>query len=118
MEAIWRIEGETISRIGADQAAQAAMPFAAGIETVFNGCEAALWLVFAVVVAVRYRRAEAGLRRWSWLTAGFYVLFGVSDVIEMQTGAWWRPPGLLVFKGACLVGLTWCSVVLLRRLRE
>ena len=91
------------------------MPFASVIETVFNGCEAALWLAFALVVAARFRRAETGPRRWSRLLAGFFVLFGVSDVIEMQTGAWWRPPELLVFKGACLIGLTWCSVVLRRR---
>ncbi len=90
------------------------MPFAAAIETVFNACEAALWLVFAAVVAVRYRRAEARRRRWSWLTASFFALFGVSDVLEIRTGAWWRPPGLLVFKGVCLIGLIWCLVMLLR----
>jgi hypothetical protein len=87
------------------------------LETVFNASEAVLWLIFAVVVAVRYRRAEGGARRVARVMALFFVLFAGSDVIETETGAWWRPPGLLVLKGACLVGLTWCSVVLLRRER-
>ncbi len=87
---------------------------AAAIESVFNGCEAALWLVFAVAVTVRYCRSDIGPRRWSQLTAVFFVLFGISDVIEIQTGAWWRPPGLLVLKVICLVGLTGCFLKLRR----
>jgi hypothetical protein len=94
------------------------MPFATAIETIFNGCEAGLWLIFAVVVAVLYRRAEARTRRRSRWMAAFFVLFAVSDIIEMQTGAWWRPAGLLVLKGVCLVGLTWCFVALRRNVRE
>ena len=84
------------------------------IETIFNGCEAALWLTFAVIVIVRYRRAEDRLLRLSRLMAIFFVLFGISDIIEIQTGAWWRPPGLLMLKGVCLVGLSWCFVLLIR----
>ncbi|MGE5193635.1 MAG: hypothetical protein ACM3U2_14160 [Deltaproteobacteria bacterium] len=94
------------------------MLFAVAIEAIFNGCEAALWIVCAIVVAVRYCRAKAGLRRLSRWAAAFFVLFGLSDFIEIQTGAWWRPPGLLLLKGACLVGLTWCFVALLRSVRE
>jgi hypothetical protein len=85
------------------------------IETIFNGCEATLWLVFAVIVAVRFRNSEIGIRRTARIMAVFFVLFAASDVIEMQTGAWWRPPGLLILKGACLVGLTWSFVVLRHR---
>jgi hypothetical protein len=86
-------------------------------ETVFNGFEAALWLAFAVVVVVRFREADAGTRNISRVMAAFFVLFGVSDIIEMKTGAWWRPPALLVFKGVCLIGLTACFVSMLRRHR-
>jgi len=87
------------------------------VETVFNACEAGLWLTFAVVVALRYRRALVGARRVARAMALLFVLFGVSDLIEIETGAWWRPPALLVFKGACLIGLTWCFAVLVRRAR-
>lgn len=86
-------------------------------EAVFNGFEAALWLAFAVIVVVRFREAEAGNRNIARVMAAFFVLFGVSDVIEMKTGAWWRPPALLVFKGLCLTGLTVCFVLMVRRRR-
>ena len=87
------------------------------LETVFNACEAGLWLTLAVVVGIRYRRAPAGVRSVARVMALHFVLFGVSDLIEIETGAWWRPPALLIFKGACLIGLTCCFVVLVRRER-
>jgi hypothetical protein len=80
----------------------------------YNGFEAVLWTVLAVVVAIRYRNSVAGLRRISAITSVLLVLFSVSDVVEMSTGAWWRPPELLVLKGFCLVGLVWCFRRLLR----
>ena len=73
----------------------------------YNGFEAALWTFIAVVVAIRHRHAIAGLRRAAAITSGLLVLFSISDVIEMYTGAWWKPLALLVFKGFCLVGLIW-----------
>jgi hypothetical protein len=83
---------------------------------IFNACEAVLWMVVAIAVAVRYvRRGTASrTRRVAIVTAVFLVLFGVSDVIEMQTGAWWRPPGLLALKAFCLIGLVVCFSLLVR----
>jgi hypothetical protein len=85
--------------------------------TAFNGLEAILWSALAIVIAIRFRKADAALRRLSWMTAALLVAFAVSDVIEMQTGAWWRPVGLLVLKGVCLAGLTGCFVAMIRRAR-
>ncbi|HLJ09626.1 MAG TPA: hypothetical protein VKU82_00480 [Planctomycetaceae bacterium] len=56
------------------------------IVTVFNGCEAAIWMVLAIVV-LRLRSPGRALRRISRATAGFLVLFSISDLIEMHTGA-------------------------------
>jgi hypothetical protein len=86
------------------------------IVTVFNGCEAGLWSLLAAFIGVRFRKSDAGLRRLSWMTAALLVAFAVSDVIEMQTGAWWRPVGLLILKGVCLA-LTGCFVAMIRRMR-
>ena len=86
--------------------------------TVFNGLEALLWSVLAVVIAVRFRKSDAGLRQLSSITAALLAAFAVSDVVEMQTGAWWRPVGLLVLKGACVAGLTCCFVAMIRRVRR
>ena len=30
------------------------------------------------------------------------LLFGISDFVEMSTGAWWEPAWLLVWKAACV----------------
>lgn len=87
------------------------------VETIFNGGEAILWLAFAVVVAVRFHHAPRGARRTARAMAAFFVVFAVSDVIEMRTGAWWRPLSLLILKATCLTGLTWCFVALARGMR-
>lgn len=34
--------------------------------------------------------------------AGSLVMFGLSDVVEVRTGAWYQPWWLLVWKGVCL----------------
>ncbi len=72
---------------------------------IFNACEAVLWFAMAIAVMLRYRRATIGTRRIARGTATFLALFAASDLIEIQTGAWWRPTGLLILKGVCLVGL-------------
>jgi hypothetical protein len=72
---------------------------------IFNGCEAIFWFAMAIVVMLRYRRAAIGTRRIAHGTATFLVLFAASDLIEMQTGAWWRPTGLLILKGVCVISL-------------
>jgi len=87
------------------------------VETIFNAAEALLWLVFAAIVAVRFHHTPRRVRRTARVMAVFFVLFAVSDVIEMETGAWWRPLGLLILKAACLAGLTWCFFVMVRAMR-
>ncbi len=37
-----------------------------------------------------------------------FILFGLTDFVEMRTGAWWHPWWLLAWKGGCvavMVGL-------------
>lgn len=70
-----------------------------------NLLEAALWWVVAVVVVARWRL---------WGVAAALVLFGLSDVVETRTGAWWRPWWLLAWKGACVLIV---AVILWRRWR-
>lgn len=71
----------------------------------FNTAEAGLWATFAALTALLGGRAR-GLtpRLRAWLTVVF-LAFGASDLVEISTGAWWRPPALLAYKGACLLGI-------------
>lgn len=87
-------------------------------EQLFNWFEAALWAIMSVLVlAIGARRVRAGRSRHQRLhliAAPTLLLFGISDVIEVHTGAWWTPWWLLLLKGACLAVLAACGLVLLR----
>lgn len=77
----------------------------------FNLGEAILW--FCVGVGFGFRTfANAGAsenksrRRLLFMTAALvFLAFGASDLVEIQTGAWWHPWWLLVWKGSCITGL-------------
>ena len=72
------------------------------IHSVGNAVEACVWFILAAVVFVAgYRHVD--IRRIAWTASGALTLFGLSDIVEIQTGAWWRPWWLLVWKGACVV---------------
>ena len=75
------------------------------IHTVGNFCEAGLWFAVAAALAFKAFRGPAAQRRvLSFLSAAF-AAFGVSDLIEANTGAWWRPWWLLALKGLCLIAI-------------
>lgn len=81
---------------------------------VFNVAEAALWFAFAAIIALLGGRVR-GLTprpRAAWAIA--FLAFGVSDLIESRTGAWWKPAGLLVYKGVCLAAIAGVGLIVLR----
>ncbi len=80
------------------------------LEATFNYGEAVLWFALAVVVFLAGRRQPLAVRRNAWVAAGAFVAFGLSDVIEAQTGAWWRPWWLFVLKAVCVLVLAACLV--------
>jgi hypothetical protein len=61
-----------------------------------NHVEAALWAAFALVVLL------SGRSRSRLTLATALLLFGISDLVEARTGAWYRPWWLLTWKAACL----------------
>ena len=73
------------------------------IERVGNLIEAGLWLVFTLVLTFKAWQSQGRLRRVLARLAVAFLIFSISDVIESRTGAWWRPPWLLVMKIACVV---------------
>ncbi len=78
----------------------------------FNYLESVLWFLISVslfTAAIRVGRKGAGFR--VLLVAGVaFLAFGVSDIIEAHTGAWWRPLWLLALKAVCVVVLAGCFV--------
>lgn len=64
--------------------------------------EACLWIVIGIgFLFGAWLRPE--YRRRCALLAIVFVVFGISDVVETTTGAWWRPWWLLVWKGVCVL---------------
>lgn len=79
-----------------------------------NYVEAAVWGLIACAFAVAAVRRPAVRARCA-LAAVTFALFGLSDVVEVRTGAWWRPWWLLAWNGACVAVL---GVLLIDHLRR
>ena len=82
----------------------------------FNLVEAGWWLFVAAALLSggpargRLTTAERGS------LAVVFVLFGLSDVVESSTGAWWRPWWLAVWKAGCVAAFI--AVVVRAAVRE
>ena len=75
------------------------------LETPFglaNLAEAILWLVIALIFAIVAFRTH-GSKSNIILAFIAFALFGISDLVEIGTGAWWRPFELLALKAGCVV---------------
>jgi len=77
---------------------------------IFNLCEAFLWFFIAAFFFFRAASGNGlvGKKKVFAALGVILVFFGASDLIEMKTGAWWRPEGLLALKAACVIGLVLC----------
>ena len=80
----------------------------------WNLIEAMLWFFGGAIFAAKAASAPAK-RRCCVLLACAFVGFAVSDLIEMRTGAWWRPWWLAAGKTACLAVLAFGFWKLLQR---
>jgi hypothetical protein len=67
-----------------------------------NLAEAILWLVIALIFAIVAFRTQ-GAKSNVILACIAFALFGISDLFEIGTGAWWRPFELLALKAGCIV---------------
>jgi len=84
--------------------------------TTFNHIEAVLWFVIAVVIfgMALFNKSYRIYKRVMILASLFFFVFGISDVIEATTGAWWKPIELLVLNAACIIGLIYCYISYLK----
>ncbi len=83
-----------------------------------NYVEAGLWLVIALLLAAAAVRHRGVVRQRAAQAATVFAVFAGSDVVEAQTGAWWRPWWLLAWKAACVLVLIVLLVDYLRRGRS
>jgi hypothetical protein len=65
------------------------------LEKTGNLIEAGFWIVLGVGLAIGGMRRGRAIARLGLLSGTILCLFGVSDLVEASTGAWWRPWWLL-----------------------
>ncbi len=64
--------------------------------------EAAFWILIGLGFIV-FRVLLRPTNRTRTITAAVvFLACGRSDIVEVETGAWWRPWWLLVWKGSCI----------------
>jgi ribose/xylose/arabinose/galactoside ABC-type transport system permease subunit len=76
----------------------------------FNYVEAAIWFLIAIIVLFYQLKKRTPFGRIFYSLSFIIFIFGISDIIEAHTGAWWKPWWLLVLKGACIISMVWCVV--------
>jgi len=75
----------------------------------FNFFEALLWFCIAVIFFVGSALKQqifVGSIKTSIFLGIIFILFGISDLIEIQTGAWWKPWWLLLLNSFCVISIT------------
>lgn len=75
----------------------------------FNLIEGVVWCLIALVLFHRYLffSVEAKYKKLLWQASLVFLLFGISDFIEIKTGSWWNPPSLFALKAACVLAMGW-----------
>lgn len=69
--------------------------------TAFNAVEVVWWTGLAIFLWSRRRQTPRALRSLSCWAIPLLVQMAISEAIELQTGAWWRPWWLAVWKCSC-----------------
>ena len=85
----------------------------------FNFAEALLWLAFAgALLLCRQKYLPLHGKNRILLVSALFVTFGISDFVEMSTGAWWKPWWLFLWKAINTAALAYMTVALLRTKRR
>ncbi len=82
------------------------MEFPTDIHGIGNAIEAVVWWVLGgCMLIMGYLKPH--VRRELLIVSTTLIAFGFSDIVEIFTGAWWRPWWLFMWKGACVLTLCW-----------
>jgi len=82
----------------------------------FNILEALFWFLLSVMFFRYYLKSNSLLKSKFLILSITLILFGISDMIELFTGAWYEPLGLMVLKLSCGASMIYCfSVFIVNR---
>lgn len=74
-----------------------------------NYVECGLWAGLGAVTLIK-GKGSARL-----VLAGMLVAFGISDLVETRTGAWYRPWWLFAWKAICVLGILVVGIAMVRK---
>lgn len=69
-----------------------------------NYIEAAFWIIIGLAFLLAATRPTPR-QNLCFPASVAFITFGLSDIVETRTGAWWRPWWLLIWKAACIAAL-------------
>lgn len=78
------------------------------IASLFNYGEAALWFTISLIAFLRRKNDNSKLTQLAITVSISFFFFGISDLIEANTGVWWQPWWLLVLKALCILSFVIC----------
>ena len=84
----------------------------------FNALGALFWLGLAIVLLARHDRLSERSRRVNAVAVPALVAFAATDIIEIVTGSWFQPLGLLVLNALCIGVLLPCLWYSARQARQ
>jgi len=88
-------------------------------DQIFNLLEGILWIAIALVFAFARRSRKEPIYRPLLIRCSItFLLFGISDLIEIKTRAWYSPWSLLALKAACVASLVYHFFAYLRMRRS
>lgn len=93
---------------------EATFETALSIHRMFNLVEGLVWLgvgAFLLLKSWKARKCNEPLRRPVLVAAVAFILFGISDFIEIRTGSWFQPIWLFAWNAICVVTLLGCWIV-------
>ncbi|MGB3403048.1 MAG: hypothetical protein WBA77_10185 [Microcoleaceae cyanobacterium] len=82
-----------------------------------NYIEAGLWGIFAIGFTQAAIKNTGKIRTQRIIAAVTFLLFGLSDIVEVQTGAWWHPWWLFLWKSLCVISMVILLTLHLRKTR-
>ena len=90
------------------------------LETVYskgNYIEAVIWFIFAGGFALSAIKNRDLVRLHRIIATLTFLLFGLSDIVEVQTGAWWHPWWLFIWKSLCVLSM-FCLLIFHLKMRS
>lgn len=74
----------------------------------FNLLEAIFWFTLSLFCFFLWsfkKKSNSVQKKYPLLLSLIIFIFGITDLIEIKSGAWWRPIWLLLLKSICLIGI-------------